>query len=407
MRVLHVLDHSIPIQTGYTFRTRAILEQQRRLGWDTVHLTSSKHDGASREEEEVDALHFYRTLRGNSLLERLPVLNQYAVIRKLARRMRGVVRIERPDILHAHSPCLNGIAALRVRRRFKVPVVYELRASWEDAAVNLGTTRHGSLRYRLSRALETYVLKRADAVVTICEGLKQDILRRGLRDADVTVVPNAVNPERFKCDIEADSSLLKALGLENKRVLGFIGSFNPYEGLSLLIEAMPNMVKFDPQIRLLLVGGGLQEQELRRLAARLGVADKVIFAGRVPHDEVQKYYDLANVFVYPRLSMRLTELVTPLKPLEAMAKKRLVVASDVAGHRELIEDGKTGILFRAGDAGALVDALLGLLNHPERWPALQETARRFVERERTWEAAVSRYEPIYQRLVSAGAPIAV
>lgn len=399
MRVLHILDHSIPVQTGYTFRTRAILEQQRSLGWETVHLTSTKHAGAGSSEEDVDGLHFYRTLRDGSLLERLPVLQQCAVIRTLARRIRQVVQIERPDILHAHSPCLNGIAALPVARRFGIPLVYELRASWEDAAVNHGTTREGSLRYRASRMLETYVLKRADAVVTICEGLRQDILHRGLED--VTVVPNAVNPQRFKADIQPDPLLLNALDLDDKCVLGFIGSFYAYEGLSVLLQALPEMLRTRPEIRLLLVGGGPQEQQLRRLATELGVSDKVVFAGRVPHDEIHRYYSVAGVFVYPRLSVRLTEMVTPLKPLEAMAQNRVVAASNVAGHRELIEDGKTGVLFEAGNRAALVDAVLWLLDHRERWAALRENARRFVETERAWGAAVSRYEPVYRRVLSA------
>jgi len=159
-----------------------------------------------------------------------------------------------------------------------------------------------------------------------------------------------------------------------------------------------------PQVRLLLVGGGPQEANLRARAEQSGISDSVVFTGRVPHSEVTRYYDLVDAFVYPRLSMRLTELVTPLKPLEAMAQGRLVVASDVGGHRELIRDGETGVLFRAGDAAALAEAVLTLFSHRDRWPGLQAAGRDFVERERNWQASVARYEPVYQRLLGIRRP---
>ena len=124
-----------------------------------------------------------------------------------------------------------------------------------------------------------------------------------------------------------------------------------------------------------------------------------MFAGRVPHDEVQRYYDLIDVLVYPRLSMRLTELVTPLKPLEAMAQGRLLVASDVGGHRELIRPGETGVLFKAGDPDALAAAVLDLKRDEGRWPALKAAARRFVETERNWKASVARYDGVYSRVL--------
>ena len=151
-------------------------------------------------------------------------------------------------------------------------------------------------------------------------------------------------------------------------------------------------------LRVLLVGGGRQEADLKRLAAELGIESEVVFAGRVLHHQVQRYYDLIDVLVYPRLSMRLTELVTPLKPLEAMAQGRLVLASDVGGHRELIRDGETGTLFKAGDPQALAAAVRLLLKQPARWPSLKAAARRYVETERSWKGSVARYADIYGRI---------
>lgn len=404
MHILHILDHSIPLHSGYTFRTLSILQQQRALGWQTSQITSSKQGPSSAAVEQVDGWQFFRTPPDQRLMSTLPVLNQVAVIDSLANRLEEVARDIKPDILHAHSPALNAIAALRVGRRLGIPVVYEVRAFWEDAAVDHGTSSAGGLRYRLTRALETYALKRVDAITTICEGLRADIAARGVPQEKMTVIPNAVNIEDFTLDQTPEPALLRELGLEGKTLLGFIGSFYAYEGLAILLQALPGMLAKNPNVRLLLVGGGPQDQELKALAAQLQITDKVVFTGRVPHDQVQRYYNLIDILVYPRLKMRLTDLVTPLKPLEAMAQGRLVVASDVGGHRELITDGKTGILFTAGSATALTDQVLTLLNAPERWPTLRAAGRKFVETERNWAASVARYRPIYQRLAPAATP---
>jgi glycogen synthase len=277
-------------------------------------------------------------------------------------------------------------------------VVYEVRAFWEDAAVDHGTSREGGPRYRATRAMETYVFRHADAITTICEGLRGDIIGRGIPAERVTVIPNAVDIEQFRQGGEPDPELRTRLGLDDARVIGFIGSFYAYEGLSLLLDALPRILEKAPDARVLLVGGGFQDAALRQQAQKLGIADKVVFTGRVPHAEVTRYYDLVDLLVYPRLSMRLTDLVTPLKPLEAMAQGRLLLASDVGGHRELIEDGRTGALFRAGDSGALAERALDILGHPERWPAIRAAGRQFVETERNWAVSVGRYADVYRRL---------
>ena len=361
MRILHVLDHSIPLHSGYTFRTLAILREQRALGWETLHLTSPKHRGTDALEEDVEGWHFYRSPLAQSALSSVAGIREQRQMAATERRLEDIVRFDRPDIIHAHSPVLNAIPALRVGKRHRIPVVYEVRAFWEDAAVDHGTSREGGTRYRLTRALESYALRRADAVTTICEGLRADIVARGVDERKVTVIPNAVDIGKFAIGGTPDEVLKAKLGLAGSVILGFIGSFYAYEGLALLLEALPQMLAAEPRLRVLLVGGGPQEAALKQLAATPALAGKVVFAGRVPHDEVQRYYDLIDVLVYPRLSMRLTELVTPLKPLEAMAQGRLLVASDVGGHRELIRDGETGTLFRAGDAGALAESVVRLL----------------------------------------------
>ena len=398
-RILHVLDHSIPLHSGYTFRTLSILREQRKLGWETFHLTTPKHTAPGPLEETVDGWHFYRT-SAPAISGRLPGLGELTLIRQVERRLQEVAELVRPDILHAHSPVLNALPALRVGKRLGIPVVYEVRAFWEDAAVDHGTTEEGSLRYRFTRQLETRALKRANHVFTICEGLRADIVARGIPAENVTVIPNAVDIESFDVGGVPDIALKSQLGLAGSTVVGFIGSFYAYEGLDVLLNALPQILQRMPNVRVLLVGGGPQDAALKAQALALGIQDKVVFTGRVPHTEVRRYYDLMDVLAYPRHSMRLTELVTPLKPLEAMAQGRLLAASNVGGHLELIQDGKTGTLFKSDDPDALASKVLDLLANQDLWPALRTQARSFVETERNWPVSVARYRPVYERLVA-------
>lgn len=396
MRILHILDHSIPLHSGYTFRTLSILKSQRALGWETFHLTSPKQEGCTVLEETVDGWHFFRTPPGNGLFSGLPGINEIELIGETTHRLEQVVKRIKPEILHAHSPVLNALPALRVGKRLGLPVVYEVRAFWEDAAVDHGTTSEGSLRYKVTRWLETYALKRADAVTTICEGLRQDIIGRGIPSEKVTVIPNAVDIENFQIGGQPDLDLKRTLGLENKTVLGFIGSFYAYEGLDLIINALPKILQSAPDIRLLLVGGGPKEAALKQQAKDAGLEDKVIFTGRVPHAEVNRYYDIIDLLTYPRHSMRLTELVTPLKPLEAMAQGKLLIASNVGGHRELIRDGETGWLFKAGDMNDFANKVLEAVANPSLGNAMKVAGRHFVETDRNWKASVDRYHRVYE-----------
>ncbi len=398
MRVLHVLDHSAPLHSGYVFRTLGILRGQRALGWDTVHLTSPKQGVVTADEEQAEGFSFFRTRWAPAGLQARPVVREFALMRALERRLEAVARKTKPDAIHAHSPVLNAIPALRVGRRLGIPVVYEVRAFWEDAAVDHGTAREGDLRYRATRAMETWALKRVDAVTCICEGLRADIVARGIPAERVTVIPNAVDLADFSYGDLPDEALKARLGLAGKTVIGFIGSFYAYEGLDLLLEAVPKIRAARPDVRALLVGGGPHERELRDAAKRLGIEDGILFAGRVPHAEVASYYGIVDVLAYPRRAMRLTDLVTPLKPIEAMAQGQLFVASDVGGHREVTGGGEVGGLFPAGDADALAQAVLDLLARRDQWPAMRERARRFVERERTWERSVARYVDVFGRL---------
>jgi glycogen synthase len=402
MKILHVFDHTLPLHSGYTFRSAAILRNQRKMGWDTYHLSGPKQINCTVSEEDADGLHFYRTPKPTGLLAKLPGGDPFAVMGAIEKRLLALAQELQPDIIHAHSPVLDAIPAIRVGRKLGIPVVYEIRAFWEDAAVDHGSTKENSLRYKLTRALETWAVKNADAVTVICEGLRKDLASRGIPANKITVIPNAVDIDKFEMGGKPDPELKLKLGLGSSRVLGFIGSFYAYEGLDLLVAALPSILKQMPDVKLLLVGGGPQEAALKQQVMALDLKDRVIFTGRVPHAEVNRYYDLVDVLVYARHPMRLTELVTPLKPLEAMAQGRLMVASDVGGHKELIQDGKTGVLFHAGNAGDLASKVVGLLKYEEGWERMKKNGRQFVETERNWAASVARYRGVYGSLVKPG-----
>ncbi len=395
MRILHVLDHSLPLHSGYSFRTRAILRAQQARGWEVASVTGARHTAEGPDPELIDGLVFHRTKQPAPAPS---PLREWREVRALERRVEALVADWRPDQLHVHSPVLNALAALRVAKRRQVPLVYEIRAFWEDAAVGNGTGSEGSPRYRLTRALETYAAERADAVAVICEGLRRDLAARGIAADKIVVAPNGVDMDLFGNPPAPDAGLAEELGLEGADVVGFIGSFYDYEGIDDLIAAMPLLVASRPKAHLLLVGGGPMEEPLKRQAEHSAVADRIHFIGRVPHAEVERYYSLIDILAYPRKAMRLTELVTPLKPLEAMAQRKLVAASDVGGHRELIEDGLTGTLFPPGDPAALAEALGRLFVERSGWDQRRETARRFVETDRNWSSNISRYIPVYQKL---------
>ena len=400
-RILHVLDHSLPLHSGYTFRTRAILKAQEGHGLEVRGITGQRHNleaDISDVREEADGLIFHRTPGTPS---GPPLVRELGEIEALTAAILEVAEDWRPDIIHAHSPALCGAAAQRAARILGVPFVYEIRAFWEDAAVGNLSGTEGNLKYRLTRALETRVARAADALFTICDGLKDDLAARGIPAGRIHVMRNGVDLDLFGDPPPRDDALANTLGLaQGAPVIGYIGSFYAYEGVDDLIAAMPILRQSHPDARLLLVGAGPMDAAWRAVAAALPEPEAVIFAGRVPHDTVERYYSLVDVLAYPRKGQRLTELVTPLKPLEAMAQRRLVAASSVGGHRELITDGETGTLFAPDDPAACAAALAGLLERRGEWEAIRSRGVAHVRARHDWAANARDYLSVYHPLLA-------
>jgi PEP-CTERM/exosortase A-associated glycosyltransferase len=400
MKILHVLDHSLPVHSGYTFRSQSLFRAQRAMGFNPIVVTSPKHEASWPEsctpQESINGFTYYRS--GPIHPPPLPLAGELWLMRVLYWRILEICRIEKPDILHAHSPVLNAIPALWAARKLGLPLVYEIRAFWEDAAVDHGTYAEGSWKYRLTRHIETRVCARADHVAILCNGLKDDLIRRRIPADKITPVFNGVNVDDFQpCPPDPDYAL--EWGLTGKKVVGFIGSFYRYEGLDLLVKSFAHVAREHSDSVLLLVGGGETEVEMKQLASTLGFGSRVIMPGRIQHEKIQGIYALIDVLVYPRYSMRLTELVTPLKPLEAMAMGKALIASDVGGHRELIRDGENGLLFRAGSESALAEQLMRLLADPELRRIIQNNGRAWVQEHNSWEKTTAVYRNIYSSVM--------
>ncbi|MBN2321712.1 MAG: glycosyltransferase, exosortase A system-associated [Acidobacteria bacterium] len=398
MHILHILDHSLPLHSGYTFRSYNIFRAQSQKGWQVTVLTSPKHQQSWKGKwnlfENLEGFPHYRT----NLTDSLPIdgYKEYRLISALRRRMHEVVSITRPDIIHAHSPVLNAFPAFRVGKQFRIPVVYEIRAFWEDAAVDHNSYRENSWKYRMVRALETRACRKADRVTVICSGLRNELIHRGIPRDKLTIIPNGFNDNDFM-ESPPNEEMIAEWNLKNRKVIGFLGSFYRYEGLDLLLEAFASISGKNEDCVLLLVGGGEMEKELKEKIKALELPGKVIMPGRVSHNLMPSVYALTDILVYPRYSMRLTELVTPLKPLEAMAMRKVVIASDVGGHKELIRDGETGILFQAGNVSALANAIEKSLADENLRKKLTERAFQWVHQERPWEKTTMAYEDVYSK----------
>ena len=392
MRVLHVLHTSLPFICGYSIRSDYILRYQREQGIEPAVVTSAQHPNGEELVEEVNGFRHWRTpaLAG----KQLPGLRERQLTQVLRRQIDTAIREWRPQVIHAHSPMLVGLPALAAARAHRLPLVYEVRDLWENASVDRGKFRDGSLLYRIARGLETRVLAQADAVVTICEKLREELAPRTGHPDRLAVVGNGVDTASFQ-PAPADAASRTRWGLEGKTVLGYVGTFQPYEGLETLIKALPRIRTVLPTAHLLITGSGGEEERLRARATRMGLDPHVTFTGRLPHDQVRDAYSQADVMVYPRIMSRTTALTTPLKPLEAMAMGKPVIVSDVPAMHELVRPGETGLIFRAGDVADLADKCLQVLGEPIGCARLGVKARDWVLAERQWSMLVARYQRIY------------
>lgn len=394
--ILHILDHSLPIISGYSIRSRDILTAQSHLGWRVAAVTGPRHAPSASAVDLQDGIDHYRMSLPGSPRTGAGLGQIWAEIRGFANHIETVARQTRPDILHAHSPALCGVAAAIAARRLGLPLVYEVRAFWEDAAIANGQSSRVSPRYWLARGLESWVFAQADAIIAICAGLAGDIRARGVAEDKITIIPNGVRADIQPAPLQQTGQAAE-LGLSNCDVLAFIGSLYAYEGVGDLIAAMPDIVAQHPRAALLIIGDGPEAGRVRRACTQSPVAAHIHMLGAVRPEEVGRYYGLAQLMVYPRRSLRLTELVTPLKPLEAMAMGKAVALSAVGGHHQLVGAGEAAFSFPPENPRALAATLVLALQDPAACHARAVAGQAHVAAHHAWQVNVHHYHPVYHR----------
>jgi glycosyltransferase involved in cell wall biosynthesis len=413
--VLQFVTNALPrTNAGYTVRTHKIALAQRELGLDPQVVTRLGYPMAQgladvRPLVEVDGIRYHR------LLPWLPPRDQAAAIGKGADLAGPLVEELGPSVLHAVSNHLNAAVALELGRRHRLPVVYEVRGFLEDSWLSRDPTHTPeSAFYRLTRELETRCMREADAIVTLGTAMRDEITERGIDPAKIFEVPNAVD-EEFLEPLPDGAGLRQDLGIGvDEFVVGLTSSFYGYEGIDTLIDAVALLRDRDMPIVLLLVGDGPERGALERRAAEHGLlagegsgnngraeAARVLFTGRVPMSSVRQFQAVLDVFAVPRRADRVCQLVTPLKPVEAMAGGIPVIASDVKALKEIVEPGVTGTLTLPEDPEAWANSLQELIYSPERRQKIGQAAREWVRAERTWRAVTASYLDAY-RCAQAG-----
>ncbi len=402
-RVLHVVRASLPYkQTGYTIRTRSVAQCQLEAGLDPHVMTRAgypRSEGVSSfpSEERVDGILHHR-VAPDFMDDGLPD----RVVVETARAAAPIVEALRPAVLQPATNHLQAQVALALARPLGIPVVYEVRGFWEETWLAVPSRDEDQAmraeRYRLTRAAETAAMLQADAVVTLSETMRQEIIERGADPARVVVVPNAVEVERF-VPVPRNDALGASLGIDRSdTVIGYVSTFTRYEGVTYLLEAAATL-RERQRVRILLVGDGDDWEAIVETGRRLGLDDgTLIMTGRVPHARILDYYSLIDVFVVPRTADRVSRMVTPLKPYEAMALERAVVVSDLPALREIVSPGETGLTFVPQDADDLARVLEGLLDDPGLRQRLGRQAREWIMAERTWTQNGRRYRELFERL---------
>ena len=403
-RIAHVVFASVPYhESGYCIRSQEVGHCQAAAGLDPRFVTRAgfpRNQGVvgAPAEEVVDGVRYYRVAPNYGSGGR-----QDLTILETVRQAVPVLEQLRPAALQPASNHVQGQIALALGQAMGIPVVYEARGFWEETwASHPWHTFEDAIatdHYRMAHDMETHVMRESDAVVTLSETMKAAIVERGIDPDRIVVVPNAVDVDAFSPS-PRDEALAAELGLAaDVPVIGYISSFNGYEGIRYLLEAAALLRARGRALRVLLVGDGQDREALEARAHELGLDDgTLLMPGRVAHDQVLRYYSLIDVFVVPRTADRVSQLVTPLKPFEAMALERAVVVSDLPALREIVQPGETGLTFRAEDAEDLANVVEGLLDDAALRERLGRNARAWVLANRTWAANGRRYRELFERL---------
>lgn len=406
-RVFYLLHNSLPHHSaGYATRTHGLLRGIRGHGWDVQGVTRLGYPYDMPKMESlgpvdrtvvVDDVPYHRLSITEGVEMKSPI---QAYTDRYSKALQKLAVEKQPFLLHAASNHWNGLAAVTAARRLGIPSVYEVRGLWEVTRGSRDPEWMGGGMYRYIARMEADAAANADRVITITNALREELISRGVNANKITVVPNGVETSRF-IPRERNEELAARLGLQNKTVVGYVGSILDYEGLGLLIDAAQKLKQERNDVAFLLVGDGAELAHFTERVESEDLSDTVIFTGRVPHHEVEDYYSIIDICPFPRLPLPVCEMVSPLKPFEAMAMEKAVIASDVDALAEIVSDSSNGVLFKKGDAESLTNRLRSLLDDPSLRIRIAEAGRRWVEKERDWKHLSGSIAAIYQELGGA------
>ncbi len=413
-RVFYLLNNSLPYATGgYAIRTHGLLKSLTADGWDMYGMTrlgfpfdvniqrglnvpEVTAGQAIPDTESIDGVRYCRILDGQMNLLTLPT-DDY--LHRYQENLLSLCAKHRPALIHGASNFRNGIAATETARILGLPSIYEVRGLWEMTRASVEPGFVNTKRYRDAVRREMDACSKATAVIAITHGVRELLVERGVPGRKIVVVPNGVDTDTF-VPIPRDSDLEARLGYAGRTVIGYVGAFAVYEGLDYLLRAVAMLLRHGRNdFRVLLVGDGPKYDELQALCDELHLRDVVTIVGRVPHHEVERYYSLIDVVPLPRIGAQVCEITSPLKPFEAMAMGKVVVASDVAALAEIVHDGETGLLHRKDDVEHLAHVMLTVLDTPELTQRLGEAARKWVVANRDWRMLAGVVGDLYRELI--------
>lgn len=403
-RVVYLLHNSLPyFSGGYATRSNGVIGGIKRNGWDISAVSrlgfpnDTKKGPARNNAETIDGIEYSLLIDDEFDVYRTP-LKEYLIA--YGEALYEMLKDEPPAIIHAASFFMNGIAAVYAAKKLGSKTVYEVRGLNELSKMSDQPHWEGSEHYQMMVRMETQAALDADKVFTLTQALKDEFILRGVEAEKITVLPNGVHSSRFS-PLSPSKRLSKKLALKNEIVIGFVGSFVDYEGLDLLLKAVSSIKgKTKSPFKVLMVGDGACHAETVNLSRKLRLSDIVKFTGRVPHHEVEEYYSVIDICPFPRKGLPVCEMVSPLKPFEAMAMEKAVLASNVDALAEIVTDNQTGLLFQKDDVESLSEKLMLLLESPDLRQKLGVAARQWVIKERDWSTIAGRANSVYNDLLN-------
>lgn len=396
-KVLFVLNKALPVINGYTIRSNEIVKRVKQNGYEPVLTTrlgwSPKHEGYDIPEEDINNIKTYYIDNSDKYLTNKTPLNDYFNV--YAEEILNIIKMEKPGIIHAASNFQNALPALKVGSMLGLKTIYEVRGLWHHTQTSKNPRFYKSDRFNLQDDYEVICCRIAEEVLCISESLKEYLVAKGIDEDKITVVPNGVDTKNM-APSAADRSIVEKYELEDSIVLGFIGSITVYEGIEFILGAVKSINdsgKLDRRLKFLVVGEGQYLPQLQTLVAELDIRDDVIFTGKIPHEQVSKFYSVIDITPFPRTRELVCQLVTPIKTYEAMAMAKKVIVSDVAALKEMVIDGENGTYFEAENVNELEKAIIEISSNEE----IGIHAREWVELNRDWEVLLKTIIGIYKQ----------